>query len=670
MAVTTNLYPPIVDTWMPAFLIDSEDPEKNKCKIYFSLSLFNIPDEIDENRVQVTIRNQSTNLSALNLDKYPSEIMLTHLNYDENRLTDDKYYVTILPSDMRDENFEVDQYYKVQIRFTEAGLVDPPSVTPPQAIDDWLNENLLHFSEWSTVCLIRGISVPTLDLKDLNGGLISVKSLVANLDILGTLRFADENETETLKSYQICLYDENRTKLLVDSGIIYTSDFSNPNEINYPLNYCFEINNEYWIDITFTTQNLYTEEQHIIIQVDPSQAADLKMVIRGWGDEENGRVILKISRTRGYEPYTGQLIIRRTDSNSNFTIWEDLYTKGYNGAQYISILWADYTLESGVWYKYGIQGVDTNGYRTPMIQFEEPIMLLLDHMFLTGGDKQLKLKFNPQISSYKINVSEAKSDTIGSKYPIIRRNGDMYYASFPISGFIAAAMDEDGTFTTKSEIYGDNASYYEDYNNKNEVDSHQDFIYEKLFRDKVKAFLNNGDVKLFRSPSEGNLLVRLMDVSFTPNQTLGRRLWTFSATAYEIDEYSIDNCAKYDIFTRVVPEIGTMSGNPDLRPIKRIVFINNYEEFPDEGKDGVLYIFEEQFYLWDEENRKFSVVSVPEWYDENHQEINRSGIFASSNLLYTDGVEIYRWDGISTFEEISEPIENQRYYPEHDFEEG
>jgi hypothetical protein len=100
----------------------------------------------------------------------------------------------------------------------------------------------------------------------------------------------------------------------------------------------------------------------------------------------------------------------------------------------------------------------------------------------------------------------------------------MYYASFPISGFIAAAMDEDGTFTTKSEIYGNNTQYYEDYNNKNDIDSHQDFIYEKLFRDKVKAFLNDGDVKLFRSPSEGNLLVRLMDVSFTPNQTLGRRL--------------------------------------------------------------------------------------------------------------------------------------------------
>ena len=77
MAVTTNLYPPIVDTVMPAFLVGSESPEENTCRVYFSLSLFNAITEIEN--VQVTVRNQVTNKSALNATKYPSEVMLKEL---------------------------------------------------------------------------------------------------------------------------------------------------------------------------------------------------------------------------------------------------------------------------------------------------------------------------------------------------------------------------------------------------------------------------------------------------------------------------------------------------------------------------------------------------------------------------------------------------------------
>ena len=39
--------------------------------------------------------------------------------------------------------------------------------------------------------------------------------------------------------------------------------------------------------------------------------------------------------------------------------------------------------------------------------------------------------------------------------------------------------------------------------------------------------------------------MRLMDVSFTPQQTLGRRIWNFSATAYEVAEYNEENLKKY-----------------------------------------------------------------------------------------------------------------------------
>ena len=48
----------------------------------------------------------------------------------------------------------------------------------------------------------------------------------------------------------------------------------------------------------------------------------------------------------------------------------------------------------------------------------------------------------------------------------------------------------------------------------------------------------DGKPKLFRSPGEGSYIVRLMNVSLTPNDTLGRMLHTFSSTAYEVADFN------------------------------------------------------------------------------------------------------------------------------------
>ena len=57
---SSNLYPPIVNTFMPSFLIS------DGCKIYFSLSSFNSLDEISH--AQVTVVYQNTNKNALKKD--------------------------------------------------------------------------------------------------------------------------------------------------------------------------------------------------------------------------------------------------------------------------------------------------------------------------------------------------------------------------------------------------------------------------------------------------------------------------------------------------------------------------------------------------------------------------------------------------------------------------
>ena len=657
MAVVTNLYPPIVDTYMKAFLVNSTNAESNKCKVYFSLSMFNSTSEIKN--VQVTIRNQNTNLSVLNSTKYPSGIMLTNLLTDVNVTTSDKYYIEILPSDIEDGNFIVDQYYKVQLRFTSTDASNPPITASTQPIDSWLAANQFYFSEWSTVTLVRGISVPIVRLEDYEAGAVTeVYASVANTRVVGKLKFEDENEDEILRDYQIKLYDE-QDHLIFDSGIIYTSNYENINTFNYTIKYDLLAEHFYSFTLDFETQNLHHETLTYYIDVLQAATNPLNVSIEAEMDEENGRAKIDLDRASTYGSYTGQLVIRRSDSKSNFTIWEEMKSWILDGVSSIDLTWYDYTIESGIWYKYAVQGITPLGARTPMTIISAPIMIVFNHMFLTYGDTQLKLAFNPQISSFRRVLSENKIDVIGSPYPFIKRNGAINYAQFPIGGLIASAMDEDGLFITKEQIYGTNKTYYDNFNSTQEIPDYRDLVYERFFREKVMDFLYKDDVKLFRSPTEGNIIIKLMDTQFQPNQTLGRRLWSFTSNAYEIDECNLENFKKYGILTED-EQITVIDSS--LIPIKKIMILDAQEEFPDEGRSDVLYIFNRELYIWDSSNSVYNIISVPFWNHDPAIPTIPSNNNLSLNMLYTDGQSLFQWNNATSSPDlISEPLTNNEY---------
>lgn len=686
MAVTSNLYPPIVDTFMPAFLINSTNINKNICRIYFALSLFNIETQIKN--VQVTVRNTATNLSALNTTLYPSEIMITSLEEDTDREGDDKYYIEIKPADMLNNNFEIDQYYKVQLRFTSIDATDPEiEEGEPQAIDGWLADNLLYFSEWSTGCLIRGVSVPSLSIPEFDAFNTQIPSSIASIQVLGRLLFADENENETLKKYKITLYEGAsiaNKEYLLDSGDIYTSNYTDLNSINYTFNYSFEAGKDYIFSIEIETSNYYHELFYYSFSVIQGTVDPLGITLTITGDEENGCVHLLLKKDSSYN---GQVIIKRTDNKSDFTIWEELYKEGFNNVESINFSWVDYTIESGVLYKYAIQGVNEDGLKSEMVIQNEPILLLFNYIYLDGEDKQLKISLNPQINSFKRIISESKTETIGSKYPFIKRNGYMNYAQFPISGLISSKMDlndyfiVEGSliqenspstsqsfevgfpyseyFITKEEVYGDYASYYSQYNQDKRISDYQDFIYEKFFRDAVLDFLYSDQAKLFRSPTEGNFLIKLTDINFSPNQTLGRNLWSFSGNAYEIDDCNIENLEKYNILKRegtpfIIENSSTVA--EALTPIKQVIFLT---VFPSEGQVGILYIYEDTLYVWDDSYLSgtggFRVLSSILVLDVREEDINYSSnsssatLSTSSNIgipnsLYTDNEDLYTWN--------------------------
>ena len=110
-------------------------------------------------------------------------------------------------------------------------------------------------------------------------------------------------------------------------------------------------------------------------------------------------------------------------------------------------------------------------------------------------------------------------------------------------------MDENGLFLTKEKAYGfkEIAKLYEEYNKANGITQY-DYIYEKEFRDAVVEFLYDDKPKLFKSPTEGNILVRLTNIGLIPQQSLDRMIYDFSATANEIADASMEKYKKYNLY--------------------------------------------------------------------------------------------------------------------------
>ena len=537
MAVNNNLYPPIIDSYMPAFVIGS----KKSCRVYFSISAYNSIEDIKN--AQVVVSNQNTNLSVLNKDKYPCEIMLTNIHEDTTRITDDKYYIIIQDTDIED-NFEINQYYKVQIRFTSS-IAPDISIDTPQRIDGWLTANLHLFSEWSTVCLIRGISYPRLLIDGLDATADEVIWSESNVDIKGKLVFLDEEETDTLKEYRIKLFN-NQNELLVDSGILYPSVYKDVNQINYILKYSLIDEQSYYFIIEYETKNLYKKSETFNFIVSRESEEVISATINATPDEINGRAKIDIINST-QDNFLGNIVIRRSSNESNFTVWEDVHIKYFDGSSTLNYTWYDYTIKSGIWYKYKAQKINSAGIRSQAIEIQEPITALFDDMFLVANNKQLNIRFNPKINSYKRNVAETKVDTIGSKYPYITKNGYVDYKQFPISGLITYIMDKNNMLTSKTELLGNDLELYEDFNQENRIDDFNDWTLEREFRDKVLDFLHDNTIKLFKSPTEGNILIKLMNINLSPEVALGRRIYTFTADAYEIDENTTENINKYGI---------------------------------------------------------------------------------------------------------------------------
>lgn len=543
------LFAPILASSQPAFVPQDNYP------VTFSLSSFNSWNEVTG--VEIKINNQANDSSIVKVTQLSENTylnagyILRKTNFIKNGSSGT---VNITNEDIT--SWKPGNLYKIQMRFYDNTT----------------------YSEWSNVMIVKPIHTPTLSIAT-----ITNKTVLSLSPLFEALTSFDVSDKEMEEKFNFLLYNNNA--LVEESGWITHTEQIDKYRFKTILN--TEATNKYKLIYKIVSINGFESSLESSFEVRTltlNEKIELETEKALVKDNENACAVLNITPKEGTK-LDGTYVITRASEKTNFAVWEDVkYVQfkdfTHNIGNNINVYtFRDFTVENGVAYKYAIQRETSTGYRTNAVSIgkdTDTIAVEYEYGYLVGDDSlQLKLKFNTEISSFKHTKLENKADTLGSKYPTISRNGYADYAEFPLSGLITFHMDEDClTFLKFAEdgfYYKNNLiipkskliqnkrrtsqeesdekigtqdlpSYIIDYNLTSES-----IQVEKAFREAVLDFLGNGNYKLFKSPTEGNILISLINVSLSPENTLGRMIYKFSATAYEVGDTSLETLNKFNV---------------------------------------------------------------------------------------------------------------------------
>ena len=496
-----KLLPPLLEGVLPAFYSDGEGIDVT---IPFSMSR-----GVSANQVHGFAIKIKTIHSGLQL--FTTQI--TDSSAVKNFLQSQKiiFYAT-------SSKFYVGQFYKVQIAYINSNNV---------------------IGHYSTVGVIKCTTRPSVTVANLN-------PLVNNAHIYTYEGlYESEDPSERVYSYHFNLFN-SKAELIAFSGELLHNSENDGDLYSSRDSYTFlqdlELNQLYYIQYGVTTINqLKIESQRYEISQQNTIDSDLVATLEACLNYDNGYVDIKLHIEN---PSSGSFVIVRTDQDSNYMTWKEIKRFQLNSQIGTLCLCRDFIVEQGKTYRYAIQQYNISGLHSNRLK-SNAIFVDFEDAFLYDGERQLRIRYNPKVSSFKRNVQEAKVDTIGSKYPFIFRNNSVYYSEFPISGLISYWMDNENLFFNRAidflncdtNLTGENISLERDF---------------KMF---VLDWLNNGKTKIFRSPTEGNFFVRLMNNTLSPVDTVNRMLHTFSCTAYEIEDYSTHKFLIEDEEVAAIPTI-------------------------------------------------------------------------------------------------------------------
>lgn len=621
MATAINtLYPPVVSTFAKAFVSSTD------AIVYYGISQYNSSDDIKRVHISVVDQTNNENALSdpsgfmvlpLTFDEsskmYCVKIGPTDISGGSFKIN--QYYKVQIRFDSYGGTTGSDS-----VVWNSMSAADKNSymLDNQTSFSEWSSVCLLR------PILQPSIRIKTFDnglASDVDKRLAFNKGVI---QIVGGLYFGDfdQSETETMQSYRIDVIDESSDKVITTSKDIYTGSNLDPNDINYSLDLQqvnTANNSDFTIRITCVTKNQYELSRDYKISIGAFiDEENFNPTITEKMDNENGIVTLRIKNENSLN--AGYVYVKRLSSIDNFKVPETVYADNVVGSFDITL--TDNTVSSLVWYKYSVQYVNKRGAGTRLV-YSRVIMPDFYDAILSDKENQYRIAYNYSVSSYKPVVNRAKIDTLGGRYPRFAQNAALDYKQFSISGMISAESDVYQKFIKKSDVFVNDESmnYYDTYklhphdsiladslkgdseysdsdpdaikdiirNDVRDYKKYDDFapirdasdaallgstssqyltttqndwLWEREFRERLIQWLNNGEPKLYRSMTEGSLVVMLTDISLQPVQNSSRFTYSFSATMYEMeDASSLDTLDSLGIYNRTINEPSSMNND-------------------------------------------------------------------------------------------------------------
>ena len=560
------LFPPFMPSKQDGFVVNGEG------RVYFNLSPLNSIDQVEH--LQLSLYRQDNNRNLLTDRTYTSSgVSLNTRNsvlyYKKSEIkfsASKQMYYVVIPT-LEAPLIPAGLVAKIQIRlgtqtlrFANGAVYD--NSTGEEMTEVWNNTqiNVLGMSEWSTISIIKTLSPFDSYIQNFNKGVVNnINTTVYTF--VGMTNLYNSNPKETIKSTRFVLFDFNGNQL-EDSGAIIQPE--SQKLYNYhTFNKVLDPDTTYQVLFEVSTSSGYTQSQLYDFAVvledrDITYSIELNENYYGMSSEEISltktmvRLVVKDAAYSDENLKPNTYLIRRASSKDNFETWIDLAElRCAIGTSELYATYNDIMVESGITYKYTVQPKMLNTSRLVVSDSVEATPVY-EHTWLLGqNNTYLSIGFNLNLSNFKTVIKEAKIETIGSQYPFFVRNGDIKYREFSLSGLICQNMD-----ATNSLKIGE-------YENRH--------IQERMFRDSLHELLLDGRPKLFKSETEGLILVYLSNVSLTPNNVLGRMLYDFSMTATEIGRVDVDNLSEAEIIQFLQP-------GRDIRMPAIVGYVNEYRE--------------------------------------------------------------------------------------------
>lgn len=509
-----KLYPPYIEGTIPAFT-------GGEIIVPFSMNRAVSKYEIAGFSLRIKTVQNNTFIATINSTQYDLDAMEAY--FDVNAYNKELLDKGLTESDTI--KFTVGQFYKLQMAYIDKQR---------------------QIGYYSTVGVIKCTSEPEIYIEDM------VFPGVNNHDhgYIGVYRQKDDTGeilkdiTEKVYTYHFTVQD-NKGLVVFDSGELLHN--ATEDTVNYQSNDYYEITDDlkigesYYLKYSITTINglKRSSKKYRIVQRE-SIAPDLDAHIEAEMNFSEGYVDINLighlNKEGIEEPVVGAFLLARANKKTP-SDWENLKRFSLQSELATGLIFRDCTVAQGETYIYSLQQYNDSGLYSNRLLSNE-VYADFEDAFLYDGKKQLKIKYNPKVSSFKNTILETKVDTIGSKHPFIFRNGKVKYKDFSISGLISYFMDE-------AEMFMREQDYMLQEKTTNLISPNQ--ASERLFKLEVLDWLSNGEAKIFRSPGEGNYLVRLMNVSLTPIDTVGRMLHSFNCNAYEVADCTYENLCKFNI---------------------------------------------------------------------------------------------------------------------------